>query len=51
MNEKIISEIVFLLSEAVFDEGQIFIKRGDIGDRIHIIWSGEISSEVPFEGK
>ncbi len=48
MNEHILTEITFLMQEKSFDEGQTILKRGDVTDRVHILWYGRIIVEVCY---
>ena len=51
LNQQVISEIMFLMKETSHDQNSTFLKSGDISNRIHVLWIGEISANISYKGK
>ena len=41
-SENLITSLLHLMRENVYDNGALVVKHGDLSDRIHIIWKGKI---------
>lgn len=48
LSDRVISEILFLMRESVYDEGSLFLKSGEISDKIYVIWRGEVHAQINY---
>ena len=51
ISDELITELIYLLRETVYDGGNLVVKHGDLSDRIHMVWRGQLKVEIYYNGK